>query len=36
MILNDWHTAPVAALMRLMAPVESANGELDQTVASSF
>ena len=36
MILNDWHTAPVAALMRLMAPVESANGELNQTTAESF
>ncbi|MCM1003381.1 MAG: glycogen/starch synthase [Candidatus Gastranaerophilales bacterium] len=36
MILNDWHTAPVAALMRLMAPVEGANGELNADTANSF
>lgn len=29
MILNDWHTAPVAALMRLKAPLEQADGKLN-------
>ncbi len=36
MILNDWHTAPIAALMRLMAPVENANGELNNNAANTF
>lgn len=36
MVLNDWHTAPIAALMRLKAPVEAANNELSKNVAKSF
>lgn len=36
MVLNDWHTAPVAALMRLMAPAEASNDELSSSVAETF
>ena len=36
MVLNDWHTAPIAALMRLKAPVEAANKELAANTAKTF
>ena len=36
MVLNDWHTAPIAALMRLKAPVEAANNELSANTAKTF
>ena len=35
-ILNDWHPGGVAALMRLKAPCEAANGELSKDVAETF
>lgn len=34
--LNDWHTAPIAALMRLKAPVEASEKELNSDVANKF
>ena len=36
MVLNDWHTGPIAALMRLMAPAEASDGALDGKVAETF
>lgn len=36
MILNDWHTAPIAALMRLLAPAEASNEELDGKTSTRF
>lgn len=35
-VSNDWHIAPLAALMRLLAPVEAANNELSPKVAEEF
>ncbi len=36
MILNDWHAAALAALMRLKAPVEAAFGTLNNSAAEMF
>lgn len=36
MILNDWHAAPLAGLMKLQAPLESAFGELNKKTAEIF
>ena len=36
MVLNDWHTAPLAALLRIKAPLEAENKELKDTAASTF
>lgn len=36
MVLNDWHTAPLAALLRVKAPLEAANSELNNSAADTF
>lgn len=36
MVLNDWHTAPLAALLRVKAPFEAENKELSQSTADTF
>lgn len=36
MILNDWHTGSLAALMRLKAPVEAAEEELSKNAADTL
>ncbi len=36
MLLNDWHAAPVGALMRYKTKVESAAGKLDKDVAKTL
>lgn len=35
-ISNDWHTASYIALMRMLAPVEASNGELNAKVADEM
>lgn len=36
LLLNDWHTSAMAGLMKLLAPVEAAMGELSKTTAEKF
>lgn len=36
MVLNDWHTAPMAALLRYKAPVEASRNELNSNVAKDL
>lgn len=35
-VLNDWHVAPLAALMRTLAPVEAANKKLNSSASNDF
>lgn len=36
LLLNDWHASAMAGLMKLLAPVEAAMGELSKTTADKF
>lgn len=36
MLLNDWHTAAMAGLAKILAPIEAAAGELSETAAAKL